>query len=349
MDSPKFSIIAPVYKVAKYLPLFFECIDKQTFEDYELILVDDGSPDDSGKLCDDYAAKNQHARVIHKPNGGVSSARNTGLDNAMGEWILFYDPDDTVPHNALETINNTLVKNSDAQVLLYNYNIVNHKGERISTDSRLPYDILLDRSGVQRHMLCSMFNGENVLRSPWTKAFRRSLIDEYHFRFTQRTFAEDYEFNLKLFLHVQHAIAIRDCLYDYWQHPGTAVGRYHDGILGVWLEDTKAEIDIYIECKDYVGNESLNRYCNIAFSSLCHHLQATAHYCDDAKNLITELVSTPEYRFVSNGVTGCGNLLMIVKNALDSTSYYRIKPALLFFRKYCYLKTKLSKFKNRLA
>lgn len=346
MAQPKFSIIAPVYKVAKYLPLFFDCIDKQTFNDYELILVDDGSPDDSGKLCDEYAVKNPRAKVIHKPNGGVSSARNVGLDNAQGKWVLFYDPDDTMPRNALDTINATLTNYPEVQVLLYNFTFVNHKGGKAFNDCGLLYDTLLDREGVCRVILCSMFNGENVLRSPWTKAYRRSLIEDHNLRFTKRTFAEDYEFNLKLFQYVQYAIAIKDCLYDYWQHPGTAVGRYHNGILNVWLEDTKAEISIYNECRELVDKDRLNNYCNITFSSLCHHLQATAHNCDNAKVLITELVSTPEYRFISAGVTGCSITLLIVKNALDSASYCRIKPALYFFRRYCHLKNRLSKIKK---
>ena len=92
--SPKVSVIVPVYKVEKYLP---ECIDSilaQTFTDFELILVDDGSPDNSGKICDDYAARDSRVRVFHKENGGVSSARNFGIDNARGEWIALMDGDD---------------------------------------------------------------------------------------------------------------------------------------------------------------------------------------------------------------------------------------------------------------
>ena len=90
------SVIVPVYKVEKYLP---ECIDSilaQTFTNFELILVDDGSPDNSGKICDDYATRDSRIRVFHKENGGVSSARNLGIDNARGEWIVFVDSDDWV-------------------------------------------------------------------------------------------------------------------------------------------------------------------------------------------------------------------------------------------------------------
>ena len=92
--TPKVSVIVPVYKVEKYLP---ECIDSilaQTFTDFELILVDDGSPDNSGKICDDYAARDFRIRVFHKENGGVSSARNLGIKNARADYIAFLDSDD---------------------------------------------------------------------------------------------------------------------------------------------------------------------------------------------------------------------------------------------------------------
>ncbi len=101
---PKVSVIVPVYKVEKYLP---ECIDSilaQTFTDFELILVDDGSPDNSGKICDDYATRDSRIRVFHKENGGVSSARNLGLEHACGEWIIFVDSDDSLPRYSVEIL-----------------------------------------------------------------------------------------------------------------------------------------------------------------------------------------------------------------------------------------------------
>ena len=84
MIYPKISIIVPVYKVERYLPHCIDSILAQTFTDFELLLIDDGSPDNSGKICDEYAAKDTRIRVFHKDNGGVSSARNFGLDNANG-------------------------------------------------------------------------------------------------------------------------------------------------------------------------------------------------------------------------------------------------------------------------
>lgn len=93
---PKISIIVPVYKVEKYLHRCLDSIVAQTFTDWECILVDDGSPDGSGKICDEYAEKDGRFKVFHQENQGVSAARNKGLDNAKGEWIGFVDSDDWV-------------------------------------------------------------------------------------------------------------------------------------------------------------------------------------------------------------------------------------------------------------
>lgn len=93
---PKISIIVPVYKVEKYLHRCLDSIVAQNFTDWECILVDDGSPDGSGKICDEYAEKDGRFKVFHQENQRVSAARNKGLDNAKGEWIGFVDSDDWV-------------------------------------------------------------------------------------------------------------------------------------------------------------------------------------------------------------------------------------------------------------
>lgn len=104
MNSPEISVIVPVYKVEKYLNKCIDSILAQTFEDFELILVDDGSPDRCGEICDEYARRDNRIKVIHKENGGVSSARNAGLDIARGKYVNFIDSDDWIEKEALETL-----------------------------------------------------------------------------------------------------------------------------------------------------------------------------------------------------------------------------------------------------
>ena len=100
-QNPSISVIIPVYKAEQYLRKCVDSILNQTFQDMEVLLVDDGSPDGSGKICDEYAAKDSRVRVFHKDNGGVSSARQCGLDNARGEYLIHADPDDWVEPDML--------------------------------------------------------------------------------------------------------------------------------------------------------------------------------------------------------------------------------------------------------
>lgn len=99
---PKISVIIPIYKAERFINNCLDSVVAQTYDNWEAILVDDGSPDESGRICDKYAKMDSRFRVFHKPNGGVSSARNWGLDNAKGEWVLFVDADDILLPNAIE-------------------------------------------------------------------------------------------------------------------------------------------------------------------------------------------------------------------------------------------------------
>ena len=102
--APKVSVIVPVYKAEKYLRKCVDSLLAQTFRDFEVLLVDDGSPDKSGAICDEYARKDPRVRVFHKENGGVSSARNKGMDEARGEWVTFVDADDWLSFETLESL-----------------------------------------------------------------------------------------------------------------------------------------------------------------------------------------------------------------------------------------------------
>lgn len=106
MNTPKISVIVPVYNAERWLGRCIDSILAQTFTDFELLLVDDGSRDSSGAICDRYAAADPRVRVFHKPNGGASSARNEGLDNARGEWITFVDSDDWIETDTIELLIN---------------------------------------------------------------------------------------------------------------------------------------------------------------------------------------------------------------------------------------------------
>ena len=117
--NPKISIIIPIYKAEEFLPQCLESILLQTFENWECILVDDGSPDNCGFICDEYAIKDSRFRVVHKNNGGVSSARNAAIKEAKGEWLYFVDSDDTLYPRALSVLDSLIENNVDAVMAGY--------------------------------------------------------------------------------------------------------------------------------------------------------------------------------------------------------------------------------------
>lgn len=104
MDKPRLSVIVPIYNIEEYLPFCLKSILEQDYQNYELLLINDGSTDNSGKIADDYALKNKKIKVFHQPNAGVSAARNLGLEKAKGEWICFVDGDDEIYPNSLSII-----------------------------------------------------------------------------------------------------------------------------------------------------------------------------------------------------------------------------------------------------
>ena len=172
MVSPKISIIVPVYNAEKYLHRCIDSILTQTFSDFELLLIDDGSTDKSGQLCNEYASKDNRVKVFHKQNGGVSSARNLGLDNAKGEWIAFVDSDDSV----MNTYLSELISSNDVDLVVSGVRFIN------GNTSLLPPVALInikENQGLLDEQLCYSY-----FRTPWSKLFKNRIIQLYSLRFS---------------------------------------------------------------------------------------------------------------------------------------------------------------------
>lgn len=201
--SQKVSVIVPVYNAEHNLRRCVESILNQTFADFELLLIDDGSKDRSGKICDEYAKGDRRIKVFHKANGGVSSARNLGLDNACGEWIAFCDADDYVEPMWLSVMFGN-VDNCDmvtAGFWIYR----NGKKEKLpciastSLDRIVPY---LEEKGVVGML--------------WCKLFRASIIKKKDLRFNaQYTICEDAEFIYRFIVESRKIKSIEALVYHY--------------------------------------------------------------------------------------------------------------------------------------
>ena len=214
----KFSVIIPVYKVEKYLS---ECVDSllcQTFKDYEIILVDDGSPDDCPKICDDYAAKQRTVRCLHQANSGQSSARNAGLSVACGEYVLFIDSDDFILSDKfLQTLAD--VTDTGADVVFYK-----HCRYLDETKTLCPCAYSY-REAQQEPTLAGklrkMVENDAFFGSAWIKAVKRSVLTENDINFEVGLLGEDMEWNYHLMMNIE-SVELIDCAFlAYRQREGS--------------------------------------------------------------------------------------------------------------------------------
>lgn len=216
------SVIVPIYNVEKDLHRCIDSLQNQTYPYLEIILVDDGSPDKCGEICDTYAARDSRMKVIHKQNAGVGMARNSGLDIAAGEYVLFVDPDDYVADIHVERLlrviteeNADMVVGGHVRIFSDGKTIVRPTGGCIQTleGNQIINAALLPILGAEPDA------AEDVDRemSVWSNIYRRSLIEELHLRFLseREIVSEDLFFNIHYIVNANRIVMIPDCNYFY--------------------------------------------------------------------------------------------------------------------------------------
>ena len=190
----KFSVVVPCYKVEKYLPKCIESLTGQTLKNIEIVLVDDGSPDRSGAICDEYSQMDDRIKVIHKGNGGVSAARNDGFNIACGEYVLFCDSDDWMDTDALEKLYEAGTK-SNADVVIgdvsqvYGEKVVPvHFYDKEFVTSEKEYIDELIKANFCKKYCPNPYQGKPAFGygGPWNKAVRRDFLTEHDIRFDIR-------------------------------------------------------------------------------------------------------------------------------------------------------------------
>ncbi len=209
----KVSIVAPVYNVAPYLSNFIESVIGQTFPDWELLLVDDGSTDSGGQICDDYALKDARIRAFHKQNCGVSSARNVGLRNMQGEWVLMPDPDDELTLDCLET----LMCNVSDEIDLISFSYLWYKNGFFLHPTKQSFDMDLSREEfVSRIGIIPQ--PRNLDRRCCNKLFRTSIIKDNEIYFPEDLhFREDILYNYQFLEKSSRSVKCLSCnLYIYY-------------------------------------------------------------------------------------------------------------------------------------
>lgn len=204
----KISVIIPVYKVEKYLKRCVESVVNQTYKNIEIILVNDGSPDKCGEICDEYARIDSRIKVIHKENGGLSSARNSGLDIASGDYIMFVDSDDWISEVSLEQLN---------EYIDMDYDIINFKFSFVKENSK---ELIETNNNIKDSYECDLITYIDKLFSGelnffiWNKLYKKNLFDEV--RFPEGRNYEDLATIYKLYFNAKSIIVTDYTLYYYW-------------------------------------------------------------------------------------------------------------------------------------
>lgn len=230
----KVSIIVPVYNVKDYLDACVSSAVRQTYSDIEIILVDDGSTDGSGQICDNYALNYDNVMVIHKANGGLSSARNAGIDVAKGEFLLFLDGDDYLEEDATEVLVRT-ERQTDADIVQGQFG----NGESLQKECTFHTTVCAGKEA---------FLSENWHVAAWAKLYKREVWG--NLRFTEGIIHEDYDIMYRLVYNIPKIAMINKRVYIVNERPGSITRSVADAKKYVLISIDEDKIKFYQEQND---------------------------------------------------------------------------------------------------
>ena len=293
----KVSVIVPIYNVEAYLPACIDSILCQTYRDFELILVDDGSPDCCGEICEEYAKQDSRIRVIHKPNGGLSDARNAGLDIACGTYICFVDSDDTIEPTLLEKL---------VPYMENGYNMVSFTLRRFYDDGtklepwkRKAGTYSLNTLEDRKRFLHGTIFSTSIGWEACSRMFVREIIEKYHIRFAdnRKIFAEDMYFSLCYCAHISRAISLDVCLYNYRHRRESIMGQQIGSNTIPRILELAAEVKKHYascdDCRDLLEVFSLLRF-QILLSQFVFQIQNVSDVVAFRQEVISSLNNWPE-------------------------------------------------------
>ena len=294
------SVLVPVYNVEKTLDRCLQSILNQTFKDFEIILIDDGSTDNSGALCDKYVQEHNNIRVIHKENEGLGPTRNAGINAAVGDYIYHCDSDDWLKEDLLEKAYNTAVK-TDAQVVIFGYDIFTEKDGNL-----VPFESIYAESGeyvgkesVREFFVKQYFNSYFAL-SACTRIYKRSFLIENNVFFPSFRRAQDMAYSLLLFENTEKLVVLKDTFYCYVVNPGTYKGRSFDEMIDI--------------------------YCSV-FEMTAKYFDSWGHFAGDTKqklinNVCERIANYSAYAFVVKYIEQKDNIKTLLNNNMVK-SYFK--------------------------
>lgn len=237
-DFPFISVIVPAYNASKYIEKCIQSVLNQDYNNFELIVINDGSTDNTLKILNKLSEKDNRIKIFNQENSGVSSARNLGLQKAVGKYITFLDSDDSLLENALSSFISEINDNVD-------FVICSTREIKLST-----MEVLLKRKSFNNkdEIKSNFLDFDTYIRRPWANLYRKSIIDNYNIKFPiDISFGEDHIFNLEYLKHTEKAVVISDkIVYNYIiAHNGLCL-KYHENMHQI-------EKKIYLKIVDFFG------------------------------------------------------------------------------------------------
>ncbi|MGN1420916.1 MAG: glycosyltransferase family 2 protein [Eubacterium sp.] len=306
MTKPLISVIVPVYNTEKYLDRCVESIVNQTYNNLEIILVDDGSPDNSPAMCNAWAEKDSRIKVIHKENGGAASSRNAGLDIATGDYIGFVDGDDYAELNMYEILSDILEKNK-ADIAVCGYHINNEE----NVDSNIHTVSQLDS-------LKKICVGDYKYGVLWNKLFKRELVIDV--RMPNFKCCEDLVFNYYSFKNAENIAECDSKLYHYMQNESSTV--HGNFAIGAFDAVRSKEIMLKEEQNTELEKYAVRGLISSSFVVLSGCIQNDA-FPNEAEKLVNQILMHKKEILSSNLYTKQDKIKTLVLS-LSPKIYYRI-------------------------
>lgn len=291
---PFFSIITPIYNSEKYIEKGVKSVIAQSFKNFELILIDDGSPDNSGQICDMYAKKDSRIKVIHKQNGGVSSARNSGLNIANGEYVLFLDSDDYFAGEALELCYRLIEKNK-LDILQFSLIGVNEDGSQNIKRNSIKNDTEVLAS-------YDYIKNQNYLVCAGGSCIKRSIIETNKIRFCKEIkLAEDQLFILTAIMHAQRIQFCHKGLYYYLNNVDSSSNNSKTEDIKKSIFEINHFVKKYPQLKEHFNTLILDFIIKMLNNN------------DIKPKEIKKLLYTTKFKYQSSQSTGCKILCILSK------------------------------------
>lgn len=320
----KMSIIVPVYNMEKYIEECLDSIINQTYKNIEVILVDDGSTDNSAYICDEYCLKDSRVQTYHIKNSGVSEARNYGLDKVTGDYVMFVDADDVIHQKTVEICSKEICE-SDAEMILYNIRDISREhylfGEkRIVLNKHNIKDLEKKLLNIGKYKCESSLGITGAV----CKVYRREIIKDCRFP-KEINFAEDYCFLVQILRYVKEIIYINDVLYYYRIRKNSLSHKVNTDIIERKINYVNWMINFYRNKmeKDILDEFYFSNYCDVVSA-----VYGVSKISKSKRNqLIKKYTSNVDYNFdfnLSNIDINCQNRNMKIIRYLVYNKKYRL-------------------------